>query len=466
MQVTITNSNVIKVQDYKINKMIAVGSFVTCFSAYHPIYKEVALLLAYAKDELQKRYDIACKYSNIHSIQRIYEIKELIIEPSQLNIINNIYPAIFCEKQYILTGELYSMTYSQYMLQLTTDQSIQFFQKVLTEVYKMHQQNLFHMDLKPSNIFVVNDQPIFADFGQAVCEYVKQKQVENTSAYAPKHDVYKCDVDPRAFDVYCLGAMLYEIILEQPPINPIEPFSCAHLMLRNKIGQVASDILSKMLCKNQKYRVDLKYCINHPLFLNEKSVHVLIKYQLLNDINIDQHYTRDLCDMPNQIIKIPDDKVDRCSIFRPSSCSSIQEVEVQKANDDMVNIYSERKIPNIQQIIRIRPHKIKTQFDFSMIGLIFVLEMQEGVQINDCISKIETSSLIDESFAAPMYRKGLFLGLPGLCGDFGFFPGFEPKTMNRCSLMKQDSIFGQQQADIVLEEWIRHSEIMTESNDQ
>ncbi|CAL6011398.1 Hypothetical_protein [Hexamita inflata] len=139
---------------------------------------------------------------------------------------------------------------------------------------------------------------------------------------------------------------------------------------------------------------------------------------------------------------------------------------VQKANDDMVNIYSERKIPNIQQIIRIRPHKIKTQFDFSMIGLIFVLEMQEGVQINDCVSKIETSSLIDESFAAPMYRKGLFLGLPGLCGDFGFFPGFEPKTMNRCSLMKQDSIFGQQQADIVLEEWIRHSEIMTESNDQ
>ena len=37
--------------------------------------------------------------------------------------------------------------------------------------------------------------------------------IENTGAYSPKHDVFNGVVIPSKFDIYSLGAILYEIFV-------------------------------------------------------------------------------------------------------------------------------------------------------------------------------------------------------------------------------------------------------------
>ena len=112
-------------------------------------------------------------------------------------------------KQFVLVTEFYETSLSQYLKQNSYKQKILIFHKLLKAVADWHSKKFFHLDLKPANIFVVDDEPVLIDFGLSYapsCKIHKQlpindplldknKEVtlsafQNTGAYAPRLDVF------------------------------------------------------------------------------------------------------------------------------------------------------------------------------------------------------------------------------------------------------------------------------------
>ncbi|CAL5985353.1 Kinase [Hexamita inflata] len=178
------------------------------------------------------------------------------------------YPRVFSNNSHILIGKYYATQSSDYMRTLSLPQKLDFFRDLLILVKHIHDNGVYHMDLKPSNIMVENGMPIIIDFGQSVT-ITEVDSVLNTSAYAPKHDVYSCHVIPEKFDVYCLGSMLNEICTGQPLLYPMTP--SFKQKIQKYIGSLASDLIEKMTQRVQKSRLALEHCISHPLFTHQNN---------------------------------------------------------------------------------------------------------------------------------------------------------------------------------------------------
>jgi serine/threonine protein kinase/tetratricopeptide (TPR) repeat protein len=117
--------------------------------------------------------------------------------------------------------------------QLTLRERLELFVPVCQAVQHAHQHGIVHRDLKPTNILVAQYDnraaPKVIDFG--VVKVIAQKQtthamptevgqVIGTLEYMSPEQagLNRLDVDPRS-DIYSLGALLYELITGQTPID-------------------------------------------------------------------------------------------------------------------------------------------------------------------------------------------------------------------------------------------------------
>jgi eukaryotic-like serine/threonine-protein kinase len=111
---------------------------------------------------------------------------------------------------------------------------------VARAVEHLHQQGIIHRDLKPSNILIDSDgQPYVTDFGLAkvfteATDMTATGIIAGTPSYmAPEQaSGHRAGICP-ATDVYCLGAILYELLTGTPPFREETVMDTLMAVLRN-----------------------------------------------------------------------------------------------------------------------------------------------------------------------------------------------------------------------------------------
>jgi serine/threonine protein kinase/tetratricopeptide (TPR) repeat protein len=108
---------------------------------------------------------------------------------------------------------------------LSVAQRLELFLRVCEAVQVAHEQRVVHRDLKPGNIFVRNDgEPKLLDFGIAKVLASENEAIELTltierrfTPICASPEQARGDTITPASDVYALGALLYELLTDQPP---------------------------------------------------------------------------------------------------------------------------------------------------------------------------------------------------------------------------------------------------------
>jgi serine/threonine protein kinase/WD40 repeat protein len=132
---------------------------------------------------------------------------------------------------------------------LLLHQRLLLFVEVCEAIQHAHRRGVLHRDLKPTNILVTDEgRPKIIDFGIAKAidsmgtgdtQVTKLGQVLGTPSYmSPEQAAGGYDFDTRS-DVYALGTVLYEMITERPPHDPmlfqnLAPVSWAEYLKENE----------------------------------------------------------------------------------------------------------------------------------------------------------------------------------------------------------------------------------------
>jgi TolB-like protein/Flp pilus assembly protein TadD len=167
-------------------------------------------------------------------------------------------------------------------------QATQVIAKLARTVHYAHQHGIVHRDIKPGNILLdTKGEPHLTDFGVARLLETENDatctiEVSGTPSYmAPE----QADANNRhvgsATDVYGLGAVLYQLLVGQPPFAGGTPFETVRLLLETeprqprllnpKVGRDLSTICLKCLEKDPKRRYssalalaeDLEHWLRH-----------------------------------------------------------------------------------------------------------------------------------------------------------------------------------------------------------
>lgn len=122
---------------------------------------------------------------------------------------------------------------------LTTTQSIDILEAVLSGLAAAHQNGIVHRDLKPENVLLADDGRIkIGDFGlarAATANTATGNALLGTIAYLSPELVTRGIADTRS-DIYAVGIMLYEMLAGEQPFKGEQAFQIAHQHANDTVG--------------------------------------------------------------------------------------------------------------------------------------------------------------------------------------------------------------------------------------
>lgn len=206
---------------YKIGKLIAEGGMSSIYQAQHPtlVHRKVAVKFLkshlIANDQIRQRFVNEAQTMSLLEHPKIVSVFELFEENGNIGIIMELLEGMDLKRYVEINGAI------------PTNEILKIFRDVLEAFQHAHSKGIVHRDVKPSNIFRLNDGSIkILDFGIAKIldeehEFTKTGAQMGTPIYmSPEQVKDSKNIDHRS-DIYSLGVSLYYLHVGMAPYDTV-----------------------------------------------------------------------------------------------------------------------------------------------------------------------------------------------------------------------------------------------------
>ena len=265
------NSNVF--DNYVVLKEIGTGTYSKVQLVQHKINLYIRAMKVIKKKKK--------KGTNVTNENEVYKEVDLLIKMDHPNIVK-IFEFYNGEKEYYLImeycegGELFDKIVKS---NLTEIQCAYIMYQILSAVNYCHKMKIIHRDLKPENILIQKDEDGFyrvkiCDFGTSKAFKIgdTQKQLVG-SAYYIAPEVIQKKYNSKC-DLWSCGVIMFVLLTKKPPFGG----RTDQIIMQNiQIGKYktelldnfspyAKELVSLLLEKNIKKRINAETALNHPWF--------------------------------------------------------------------------------------------------------------------------------------------------------------------------------------------------------
>ncbi len=206
----------------KIGFKMGEGSFATVYEGFDKVIRKNVAIKVFDKSRLlqsekrieliQKEIEVISKipsHPNICEFYRVVEDKKKVVPAHQVYIVME-----FCG----------SRTLSKYFKlapdKRNEEQCRKIFSQLVAGVGFLHENRVFHRDLKLANILITSKDVLkIIDFGLSITQEEPQLVACGTPSYFSPQMISRQPYSPRSVDIWCLGIILYKIFFGSHPFG-------------------------------------------------------------------------------------------------------------------------------------------------------------------------------------------------------------------------------------------------------
>jgi serine/threonine protein kinase len=251
-------------RDFEIGKPLGKGKFGCVYLAREKRTKYIVAIKVLHKNQLVKA-------GVEHQLRREVEIQSNLRHKNILRLYGMFFDAkrIYLILEYSPGGELYKRL--QAKGRFPESVAARYISDLANSLMYCHSKHVIHRDIKPENLLIgPNGEIKIADFGWSVHAPTSRRNTMcGTLDYLPPEMVEGREHDEQV-DVWCLGILLYEFLVGNPPFETkthhetYKRITRVDLRFPANMPADAKDLISKLLVKEPHRRLSLSKIPNHP----------------------------------------------------------------------------------------------------------------------------------------------------------------------------------------------------------
>ncbi|CAD8068434.1 unnamed protein product [Paramecium sonneborni] len=278
----------VSLKDFEFIRCIGVGGFSKVY-----LVREKKTGLFYAMKLIEKKPIMQQNKQNIIQNERdiMFNLNHPFIVKMQYAFESRRYLVFVLE--YCSGGELFYLL--RKVKRMSEEEAFFYFAEICLGMKNLHDNNIIYRDIKPENILIDFDGHVrIADFGLSK-PHMENEDVAYSFCGSPEYmapEMLLKQGHTFQLDLYCLGALLYELITGLPPFYSRNTDEIYQKILNQKLSfpsqipmsSLLKDLLSNLLAKTPKKRIDnIDSLLKHP-WMTQWSEKNLYKDLLLKKI--------------------------------------------------------------------------------------------------------------------------------------------------------------------------------------